>query len=110
MLSSCRRGSRRRRSGWRPRGPCPVAAAAAGRRRRLPGDEADTRFFHFLPHKITRVLPVRAADLADHDHGPGLRVLLERREAVDEAGPDDRVAADADAGGLPVALGRELVD
>ena len=40
-----------------------------------------------------------AADLADHHDRVGLRVFLERLQAVDVRGPDDRVAADADRGG-----------
>ena len=46
-----------------------------------------------------------AADLADHDHRFGGRVVREQRQRVDEARADQRIAADADAGGLaePVA-------
>ena len=40
----------------------------------------------------------------------GVRVGLEQRERVDEVGADDRVAADADAGGLAEALRGELLD
>ena len=36
-----------------------------------------------------------AANLADHDHGVGLRVGLEAGKAVDEVGAVDWVAADA---------------
>ena len=38
----------------------------------------------------------------------GLRVVLEQLEAIDEVGAVDRVAADADAGGLAEARGRGL--
>src|ERR1041384_1650449 len=43
----------------------------------------------------------RAADLADHDDGLGLRIGLERREAVDKVRPRQRIAADADRCRLP---------
>ena len=41
-----------------------------------------------------------AADFADHDDGVGIGVFVEEPEGVGEGGADDRVAADADAGGL----------
>jgi hypothetical protein len=50
-----------------------------------------------------------AADLADHDDALGLRVFLEQLEAVDEVHAVDRVAADADAGGLAEAVVGRLV-
>jgi hypothetical protein len=42
----------------------------------------------------------RAADLADHDDALRLLVGEEQLEGVDEVGALDRIAADADAGGL----------
>ena len=56
------------------------------------------------------LLLVGAADLADQHDRLGLRIGLEGREAVDEVGADDRVAADADAGGLADAGAGQLVD
>src|SRR4029450_3567810 len=57
--------------------------------------------------------PGRAADLADHDHGVGSRVVLEEAQGVDESRADDRIAADADARRLADAelgqLGDRLV-
>ena len=44
-----------------------------------------------------------AADLADHDDGLGVGVLREQLQDVDERRADERVAADADARGLPEA-------
>src|SRR5690606_2262072 len=41
-----------------------------------------------------------AADLADHDDGLGLRVVLEQLQNVDEAGARDRVATDTNTAGL----------
>ena len=52
----------------------------------------------------------RAADLADHDHRFGVGIGREQPQRVDEAGADQRIAADADAGRLPHALLRQLVD
>src|SRR5581483_2171741 len=52
----------------------------------------------------------RPADLADHDHGLGVRVGLEPAETVDEARARHRVAADAHAGGLTDARHRQLVE
>ena len=62
-----------------------------------------------LLDELRRPLLLGAADLADHHHGLGVGVLLEGAQAVDEVGARDRVAADADARGLPYALLRELV-
>ena len=51
-----------------------------------------------------------AADLADHDHGVGVRIRREQLQRVDVRGADQRIAADADAGGLAHAEPRELVN
>ena len=51
-----------------------------------------------------------AADLADHDDGFGLGVVVEHLEHVEVRGAIDRIAADADAGALAVAAGGELPD
>ena len=42
---------------------------------------------------------LRAADLADHDHGLGLRILLEQPQMIQEGTAVDGIPADADAGG-----------
>ncbi len=41
-----------------------------------------------------------AADLADHDDGLGRRVGKQHLQHIDELGALDRIAADADRGGL----------
>jgi hypothetical protein len=74
-------------------------------RRGLPGDEAHNGFRHSPPHEFRRLLFRGAPYLADQDHRVGIRILLEKRENIDERGPDDRVAADPDAGGLPDPAG-----
>jgi hypothetical protein len=62
-------------------------------------DVADDRLGHVVLDVGRGPLLGVAADLADHDDRLGLGVLLEGLEAVDVGGADDRVAADADAGG-----------
>src|SRR5262249_14142075 len=52
----------------------------------------------------------RAADLADHHDRLGGAVLREQLEGCGVVGADDGIAADADAGGLADAQGRELID
>ncbi len=66
-----------------------------------PGDVADDGLGDVLLDERGGALLGVAADLADHDDGGGLRVVLEGGEAVDVRGADDRVAADADGGGEP---------
>src|SRR4051794_24966193 len=77
---------------------------------RLAGDEPDNRLLHFLPDESGGFLLIGAADLADHHHGFGCRILLERIETVDEVGAVDRIAADSNAGSLADTGARHLVD
>ena len=76
------------------------------------GDEADHRLLaaalRLVLDELRRVLLGRAADLADHHDRLGLVVGQEHFEHVDELGALDRVAADADRGGLAEALARGL--
>jgi hypothetical protein len=53
--------------------------------------------------ELRRVFLGRAADLADHDDRLGSRRRQEQFEHVDEVGAVDRIAADADSGGLAEA-------
>ena len=73
------------------------------------GDVGDDGLGHLRRDELGRLLLRGAADLADHHHGLGLGVGLERRQAVDEVRAGHRVAADADAGGLADALLGQLV-
>src|SRR4029077_19253194 len=71
------------------------------RRRRPTADEAD----HWLTeagadHLVRRQFLVAASDLADHDHRPGGRVVLEEPQDLFEGKPEDRIAADPHRGGL----------
>src|SRR5208282_1544635 len=86
-----------------------VAHAAAGRRR-LPGDEADHRLLHMLLDEVRGNLFRVAADFADHDDRVRLRIVVEHAHDVQKARADDRIAADADAGGLADAEPAELTD
>ncbi len=57
----------------------------------------------FRLNELGRVFLGRAADLADHDDRLGGGVRQEHFQHVDEFRALDRVAADADSGGLPKA-------
>ncbi|KAJ8554601.1 hypothetical protein ON010_g9882 [Phytophthora cinnamomi] len=57
---------------------------------------------------LGRLLLGGSADLAHHDDALGLGVVGEALEAVDEVGAVERVAANADDGGLAEAQGRGL--
>src|SRR5690606_35212273 len=78
------------------------------------GDETDDRLaaaaLRLVDEKLRRVFFGAAADLADHDDRLGRIVLEEQFEHVDEIGAVDRIAADADGGGLAEADLGGLVD
>ena len=80
------------------------------RRRGHARDEADDRLFHVVLRPQRGGLLVAAADLADHHHGVGVRIVVEQLEHVDVLQAVDRVAADADRGRLPEAELGELPD
>src|SRR5882672_2125678 len=96
------------------------ALAARDDRARMPhplargrgdaGDEADHGLFHVHLHPARGVLLVAAADLADHDHGVGPGIVVEELQHLDVLDAVHRVAADADAGGLPEAELHQLAD
>ncbi len=63
-------------------------AHALARRRLPPGDESCDRFFrHILPDPLCRIFFRRTADLADHEDGHGVVVLLEQFQRIDEIRP-----------------------
>src|SRR3989442_1086627 len=74
----------------------------------LAGDEAHHRLPHALLHEGGGLLLGVAPDLADHDDGGGPGVVVEQAQGIRVVAADDRIAADADAGGLADAEGREL--
>src|SRR5690606_21343011 len=87
----------------------PGVPHALARRRRAARDEADHRLGDVLLDVGGGSLLGVAADLADHDDGLRVGVLLEGLQTVDEVGPVQRVAADAHGGRLPGAELGELV-
>ena len=62
-----------------------------------------------IPDVLRRLFFRAAADFSDQDHRVRIRVFSEGFQGVDESGPDERIAADPDAGALPDAPGGELV-
>src|SRR3990170_5999783 len=84
-----------------------VAHTSAGRRGG-PGDEGDHRLGHLRADVVGGLLLRYAADLADEDDGGRVRVLVEHAQRLHRRGADDRVSANADAGGLADAVRRQL--
>src|SRR5689334_394214 len=78
------------------------------------GDETDHRLLApalgLVLEELRRVLLGRAADLADHHDRLGGRVGQKHLQHVDEVGALDRIAADADRGGLAEVFARGLED
>ncbi len=88
-----------------------MAHAPAGR----GGNAGDESYHRLLAAALGLVLQElrgvflgRTADLADHDDRSGVVVAQEHFQHVDEFGALDRVAADADRGGLAQPLLRGL--
>lgn len=81
-------------------------AHALARRSGASGNEADDGFCHVLFDEGRTDFFVGSANFSDHDYGFRFGVFFKHAEGVDESGADDRVSADADAGGLSeVVLG-----
>src|SRR3989344_2328484 len=78
-------------------------AHALARGRGDTGDEADDGLFHVGLAPLGGFGFVRAADLANHDDGIGVRVVVERLHDVDVLEAVDRVTADAHGAGLTQA-------
>ena len=70
------------------------------RRRGNPRNIGHHRLCHVRADVLGRFLLRRASDLTDHDDGFRAIVRLEQFEDVDEAAGRDRIAANADTGGL----------
>ena len=86
-----------------------VAHAASGRRGRA-GDESGDRFLAILLDPLGGFLLRAAADFADHDDAVRFRVVVEQFDHVQMRSAVDRIAADADAGGLADAARGQLPD
>ena len=78
-------------------------AHALARRCGDASDEADHRFLHVVLGPARGVHFVRSADLADHDDGVGVGIVVEHLQHVDVLQAVDGVAPDADGGGLAQA-------
>src|SRR3989338_7005306 len=68
-------------------------ALGSGRAR----DERRDLFFHMLLDIDGRLLFLAAPDLSDHHDGPGLGILFEKLQDLDEPASDPGIPADADA-------------
>src|SRR5579883_1006705 len=82
----------------------------AGRRVTAADEGDDGHLRHVARDEGGGLFFVRAPDLAADHQGPGLRVVLELAQALDEGRADNRVAADADAGRLTEPRPRQQVD
>src|SRR5262249_49071939 len=90
-----------------PEDGAPLTHPSAGRRG-LSRDEGDDRLPEVRLDPRGGVFLGAAADLADHDHRVGVRIVREQLQRVDVGRADERVAADADARRLPHAEARQL--
>src|SRR5690554_3915833 len=86
-----------------------VTHALSGRGRGA-GDEARHGLAHVGLYPCRGFFFSRATDLANHDDGFGVGVVLEKFERVDEVHAVDRVTTDTDAGALPDTQRGELTD
>ncbi len=75
-----------------------------------PAMKAATGFLQFVLDPLRSFLFRGAADLADQNHGIRLRIVVEKFHRIEMRHPVDRIASDADAGGLAVAARGELPD
>src|ERR1700730_13236670 len=85
-----------------------MAHAATGRRR-LTCDKAYDWLFHVLQNILGCNFFGVATDLADHNHGFGLRMLVEKFERVGKICTNDRIAADSNRRRLTNPARRKLI-
>src|SRR5690348_7041613 len=83
---------------------------AAARRRGLAGDETDDRFFHVRFDPLSGGFFRVTADFSDQDDCVRVGIVVKEFHCIEERCADDGIAADPDAGGLPYAQTRELID
>src|SRR3990172_11873255 len=84
-----------------------MAHAFSGRRGDA-GDESDDGLFHVVLDPVCGGLLVRAADLPDHHHRIGVRIVVEQTQHVDMLQAVDRIAARAHGAGLAQSQVGEL--
>ena len=75
-------------------------AHAASRRRGLPGNQTHDGLFHVRFDVLGSLFLRVAADFADHHDGVRFGIFVEQADRIEERRADNRIAADADAGGL----------
>ena len=85
-------------------------AHAPARRRGRAGDEPGDRLFAVLPDPFRRFFLRAAADFANHDDAVRVGIVVEHFNDLEMRCSIDRVAADADARGLPCPAAGELPD
>ena len=84
-------------------------AHAASRGRRYARDKSDHRLAHVFLRPVRCIDFLRTADLANHDDGIGIRVLLESTQHGHKIGTVDRVTANTDRGRLSHSQRRHLL-
>src|SRR6476659_336092 len=84
-------------------------AHASSRRRGLSRNAANYGLFHVHLDVFRSRLLGGTADLSDHHDGFGLRIAIEQLKRIQEVGPDNRIAADSNRGGLPDPARSELI-
>src|SRR5207244_10481876 len=92
----------RRRGAGVPRDDGARMAHPLSGRSGAAADEADDRLAEAAAdHLLSGRFLVAAANLADHHHRPGGRIVLEEPQDIAEGEAEDRIAADPDRRGLP---------
>src|SRR2546423_5929086 len=84
-------------------------AHAASRRRGLSCDKRHHRLANVLLYIFRCGLFSIAADFTNHDHGFRVGIFVEQLESIDKRSADNRIATDADRGGLSDAALRKLI-
>ena len=75
-----------------------------------PAMNPATGFLQLLPDPLGGFFLGAAADFADHDDAVRVRIVVEQLDDIEVRRAVDRVAADADAGGLADAAAGQLPD
>src|SRR6266478_2439972 len=101
---------RRRPYYWHFLPGCHQNVQRGSRNARDNPDEANHRLLDFRFDECSRSFLCIAADFADKDYRVRFAILVEHFDGIQEGSANNRVASDANAGGLPDAQASELVD